>query len=578
MKKIVTILLICLFFLTSCGKNDKASPKPEASFSTRSSRSVSKRTSREISELIVASVPVIKIDVDAIDKELLAEFIRDYAFAPESKTIISSDREFIDATIANFPVEWVLAGKNIPEQDVHDALKRIYGIEDVHYPDAYGWSDGLSEPPGYASQGYKDGIYRYWPDDGVSYENIVTVNSLSDNGDITFTVLAEVRFGALEFDDSYEDFKVSYPELRIVLRPFDDSFQFVSLNGNPMPKELFSDSPQFADPTVVMQQRQHVSDVEKEVSRIRELWTTDRNAISAGEYHKNLVEQGVTEFWTGSELKMIEVVSGTRGIEYSRIYAYENGMLIFAFWESQDSHRFYFMNGYLFRWRYTAADGSYIDYDNAYNNADFLAHEQVVMEEAKRLYLQDTKGNETALKSVPSTNNDENLYLAQIEEFRREIIADEWQWLSWGDSGNSLDKYNYAFYDIDGNGVKEFIKAWEDQIIEIGTMVNNQYISFGIWGYRSWCSLGGNGIVCDGGSNSAVSSGRSYYRISTDGKSLQEITSAERDYTREEGKLWKVVDERGNVNYYNEEMFESEANLPVTVDVILEWYTMGKVS
>jgi hypothetical protein len=318
------------------------------------------------------ATPEIQIDIDKIDREAVSDFIQNYVFPPEGREPVSTDKDFVDAVLDKLWSEQddlpePDGSRYIPVKTVDEALRRVYGIESANLDDQY----------------------RYRPDDGAYYNNLATVLSLTDNGDGTFTAIAEVRYGSYNIDDS---FSVTYPELAVALKLTDSGFQLVSINDYKIPKNLFNLPTTTSTSTTPLatEYRVNISDVEGEVSRIRELWTDDRSAISNGEYLMTSVDTGITAFWNGGNLKMIEVVSGTNDIAYSRIYEYENNTLIFAYWEGEDAHRLYFTNGYQFRWRHTLASGEYVDYDNAYNNAGFLERERTALTESNRLYLQAT--------------------------------------------------------------------------------------------------------------------------------------------------------------------------------------------
>ncbi|MDR1820948.1 MAG: hypothetical protein LBQ91_00780 [Oscillospiraceae bacterium] len=148
--------------------------------------------------------------------------------------------------------------------------------------------------------------------------------------------------------------------------------------------------------------RKTVSDVAGEVKHIKAIWDGIVEDVSYGFINKVSVRRGVTAFWMdigndGEEyLLRIDVAAGTDDISYSRIYifdeftseyaTYTDVLPCFSFWSGkEDSHRLYFSEGYLFRWRYTAPDGTHTDYDNASYDSEFLRHEREALKEAKAL-------------------------------------------------------------------------------------------------------------------------------------------------------------------------------------------------
>jgi len=132
-------------------------------------------------------------------------------------------------------------------------------------------------------------------------------------------------------------------------------------------------------------QRVYVGDAEGEVLRIRELWTADRQAIEAGAYEARSPVAGVAAYSSGGVLRMIEVQAGANGGGPSRIYQYENGQLIFAFFEDVTQERLYFKDGWLFRWRHTDVAGTAVNYDNDPGVHGYLEWEQRAQSEADAL-------------------------------------------------------------------------------------------------------------------------------------------------------------------------------------------------
>ena len=80
--------------------------------------------------------------------------------------------------------------------------------------------------------------------------------------------------------------------------------------------------------------------VEDEVSSIRDKYDS--------------IMEGVTSYYSGNSLEAIFVDTGYSGNDYSRRYYFDNDRLIFAYFEGSDSHRLYFKDNKLFRWRYAS--------------------------------------------------------------------------------------------------------------------------------------------------------------------------------------------------------------------------------
>lgn len=127
--------------------------------------------------------------------------------------------------------------------------------------------------------------------------------------------------------------------------------------------------------------RQNVS-VEENVLTIREKYNEIVSFISSGEYVENKLEDSVTGYYDGNELKAIIVSRGANGIEYTQSYYYDEGNLIFAYYENEDSHRFYFYEEYLMRWRYCAdannsSDAINYDWDSS---EEYIEWEKIVLD------------------------------------------------------------------------------------------------------------------------------------------------------------------------------------------------------
>ncbi len=127
--------------------------------------------------------------------------------------------------------------------------------------------------------------------------------------------------------------------------------------------------------------------VENQVSSIR----TTVNSIAAntddGYYRKVTLREGVVAYYDGSSLKKVVVYRGTDGIgqysdTYSRTYYFSGNTVIFAFFEGKDSHRLYFYEGALMRWRYTpqgtkTATNHDYDFSDEYYRWEDLALDEV---------------------------------------------------------------------------------------------------------------------------------------------------------------------------------------------------------
>lgn len=105
------------------------------------------------------------------------------------------------------------------------------------------------------------------------------------------------------------------------------------------------------------------SEIEDEVLRIREVYNDIVSNVSGKKYTSKTIESKVIAYYdSNGQVKHIQVSKGYDNYNYSRFYYFENNKLMFAYVESSDSHRLYFQDGILFRWRYTNTSGNATNY------------------------------------------------------------------------------------------------------------------------------------------------------------------------------------------------------------------------
>ena len=116
-------------------------------------------------------------------------------------------------------------------------------------------------------------------------------------------------------------------------------------------------------------------DVETQVSVIREEYNQIVDSVSKGYYSEEKIGNEGTAYYDDGELKSVVVPKGENGIYYTQYYYYQNGQLMFAYYEDSDSHRFYFYENQLMRWRYCkdakkSSEAVNYDWDDSteYNN------------------------------------------------------------------------------------------------------------------------------------------------------------------------------------------------------------------
>lgn len=103
--------------------------------------------------------------------------------------------------------------------------------------------------------------------------------------------------------------------------------------------------------------------VESEVTRIRSVYNEIENDCSSGSMSESSLN-GASLFANNKGQRKVVASYGDNGIPYTQYYYYDNGDLIFCYFEAEDSYRLYFVDGRLIRLRY-CADAK--DYNNAVN-------------------------------------------------------------------------------------------------------------------------------------------------------------------------------------------------------------------
>ena len=132
------------------------------------------------------------------------------------------------------------------------------------------------------------------------------------------------------------------------------------------------------------QNQSDLIDVEENVELIREQYNNIVSSISSGAYTVIYPDTGIAAYYDGSDLKAIIAAKGSGNSEYSRSFYYDGDKLIFAYYEGSDSHRFYFMNDQLIRWRYsidTSDSQNAVNYDLE-STSQYLNWESSVYQDA----------------------------------------------------------------------------------------------------------------------------------------------------------------------------------------------------
>lgn len=118
-------------------------------------------------------------------------------------------------------------------------------------------------------------------------------------------------------------------------------------------------------------------DVEAEVKAVREKYDSIVNMIQKGDCREVIIDNDITGYFS-DDIKAILVNKGYDGNEYSRKYYFDDGNLIFAYFEADDAYRLYFKDDQLFRWRYSKKAS---DPQNAVNHDEDYVDEYDHLEE-----------------------------------------------------------------------------------------------------------------------------------------------------------------------------------------------------
>lgn len=116
-------------------------------------------------------------------------------------------------------------------------------------------------------------------------------------------------------------------------------------------------------------------DVENEVSNIREKYNALVKKMRKGYYKKTIEGEGITKYKKDGSVVAMIIPKGMYSSKYSVSAYFENEQLLFVYFEGKDSHRLYYSEGSLIRWRYTSnvtnpEDAVNYDLDN--ENKSFL--------------------------------------------------------------------------------------------------------------------------------------------------------------------------------------------------------------
>lgn len=121
---------------------------------------------------------------------------------------------------------------------------------------------------------------------------------------------------------------------------YDDGTVFMRCQSDFQPSQLLAKEQEYT--SIIQDTGIANSDIENEVLRIRSIY----NDIVAQRDNHNYTEAspaaGVTSYHENGNLRCVIIGKGIHNSPYTRYYYYDGGKLIFAYLESDDSHRLYF--------------------------------------------------------------------------------------------------------------------------------------------------------------------------------------------------------------------------------------------
>lgn len=163
--------------------------------------------------------------------------------------------------------------------------------------------------------------------------------------------------------------------------------------------------------------------VEETVNVIREQYNDIATAMASGKYTTTFIDTSTAAYYEGTVLKAVTFTDEINDIAYKQYFYYDKNILIFVYLEGTDSHRLYFKNDKLVRWRY-CADAS--DNQNAINydfesTSQYYNWESSILDKSKQLYTawQNSLTNENTIQNninnvnTPQNNNANNVNQSQ---------------------------------------------------------------------------------------------------------------------------------------------------------------------
>lgn len=125
-------------------------------------------------------------------------------------------------------------------------------------------------------------------------------------------------------------------------------------------------------------------EVEAEVLRIRAIFSEQMENCNNNLYERVHMEDGYVAWFEDGELRTITTSPEVTSEDYERIFTYEDGKLIFAYFlDDGKANRLYYKDDNIFRWSYP--ETTQIQ-DNNFSNPDFVANGVYGREVGYKLY------------------------------------------------------------------------------------------------------------------------------------------------------------------------------------------------
>lgn len=130
-----------------------------------------------------------------------------------------------------------------------------------------------------------------------------------------------------------------------------------------------------------------IMDVEAIVMRIRDRYDQIVNGISSSTYDILMIDERTLAYSEQGQIQAIVIKNNDGRSEYTQYFYYDEGELFFAYYESVDSHRFYFEGDGLIRWRYCpdASDNSKATNYDLENTSEYYRWQNDVLAESEKL-------------------------------------------------------------------------------------------------------------------------------------------------------------------------------------------------